>query len=82
MPGNLWPLMLKKQNIQLEDGNYFWERDHVRLWDGIYNGGPEGHWSIGAVHHENADWGDQNHCLTPYDPEGSSFDYAEYVIWA
>ena len=60
------------------------ERDHMRMWDGGWSNGAEGMWSIGAVHHEWVDYNfpyDFGHCLNPYEPDGSSFDLAEYHVW-
>ncbi|MCL4472625.1 MAG: hypothetical protein M1455_01600 [Actinobacteria bacterium] len=57
------------------------ERDHMRMWEGGLGGGSEGWWSIGAVHHEIFYLSILDHCLNPYDPNGSSFDLAEYHVW-
>ena len=60
------------------------ERDHMRMWDGGYSPDSMGYWTLGAAHHE---WVDTSyntlphHCLNPYEPEGSSFDYAEGQVW-
>ena len=60
------------------------ERDHMRMWEGGFSSGAEGWWSIGGAHHEYVNYSlpfDFAHCLTPYDPNGSSFDLAEYHVW-
>ena len=58
-------------------------RDHMRMWEGGWGSGAEGWWSIGAAHYEQAGYyqGDFTHCLIPYDPNGSSFDLAEWHVW-
>ncbi|MHB1465154.1 MAG: hypothetical protein ACYCXU_08600 [Thermoleophilia bacterium] len=57
-------------------------RDHMRMWEGGWGSGVEGWWSMGAVHHENFNVSNFDHCLTPYDPNGSSFDLGEYHVWS
>ena len=57
------------------------ERDHMRMWEGGWGAGSEGWWSIGAVHHEIFYISIFDHCNVPYDPNGSSFDLAEYHVW-
>ena len=57
------------------------ERDHMRMWEGGWGSGTEGWWSIGAAHHEKADVQQLTHCLIPFNPNGSSFDLAEWHVW-
>ncbi|MCL4474466.1 MAG: hypothetical protein M1539_00365 [Actinobacteria bacterium] len=60
------------------------ERDHMRMWDGGLTPDSVGFWTLGAVHHEWIDYSPPlgfRHCLNPYEPEGSSFDYAEGQVW-
>jgi len=59
------------------------ERDHMRMWDGGFSPDSVGYWTLGAAHHEWIDSGYYGfrHCLNPYAPEGSSFDYAEGQVW-
>lgn len=76
---------LRLQTIMVDRGygwlGYLWERDHMRMWEGGLGTGAEGRWSIGAVHHEKTDIWETTHCLIPYEPDGSSFDLAEWHVW-
>ena len=76
---------LQKQTIMVDKGygnwGSLWDRDHMRMWEGGWGSGAEGRWSIGAVHHEKTDLFEGTHCLIPFDPDGSSFDLAEYHVW-
>ena len=76
---------LDPQTIMVDKGygwiGYLRERDHMRMWDAGLGSGAEGRWSIGAVHHEQTSITELTHCLIPYDPNGSSFDLAEYHVW-
>jgi hypothetical protein len=54
------------------------------MWDGGFSPDSVGYWTLGAAHHEWVDSGWNylpRHCLNPYAPEGSSFDYAEGQVW-
>ena len=59
-------------------------RDHMRMWEGGWGSGAEGWWSIGAAHYEHIEYSFPfifSHCLIPHEPDGSSFDLAEWHVW-
>ena len=82
-PNGIGDLRIDYKQVIKGYGNWgsLWERDHMRMWEGGYSTGTEGWWSIGAAHHEKADVEQLTHCLIPFDPNGSSFDLAEYHVW-
>ncbi len=63
----------KWQDKQLQRGDYWKTRHHLRVFGGGYDSDKYYSWSIGGVHYEEWSWGDFTHII-------KSWEYAEYEV--